>query len=193
MNQEGLRLRDVARVRYGYPEKTFITRMDGKGAVLAGIKKESSANTVEVCEAVKEELDRLLAQPAYARLGGTVVFDQSRFIRNSFRDLRNAGLWGGFFAICVLYFFLRRVFATSIVGVAIPISIMVAVTVMFFSGMTLNVISMVGLMLGVGMLVDNSIVVSENIFRLREEGVEAEGGFPDEEAGTLPWPSLHPP
>jgi HAE1 family hydrophobic/amphiphilic exporter-1 len=174
VNQEGLRLKDVARVRYGYPEKTFITRMDGKSTVLAGIKKESSANTVEVCEAIKEELDRLLAQPAYARLGGTVVFDQSQFIRNSFRDLRNAGLWGGFFAICVLYFFLRRIFATALVGVAIPISIMVAVTVMFFSGMTLNVISMVGLMLGVGMLVDNSIVVSENIFRLREQGVEAE-------------------
>ena len=172
VNQEGLRLRDVARVRYGYPEKTAITRMNGKGAVLAGIKKESSANTVAVCEAVKEELEGLLAQPAYARLGGSVVFDQSRFIRNSFRDLRNAGLWGGFFAICVLYFFLRRVFATAIVAVAIPISIMVAVTVMFFFGTTLNVISMVGLMLGVGMLVDNSIVVSENIFRLREGGMD---------------------
>lgn len=172
VNQAGLRLRDVARVRYGYPEKTAITRMDGKGAVLAGIKKESSANTVEVCETVKEELDQLLAQPAFARLGGSVVFDQSRFIRSSFRDLRNAGLWGGFFAVCVLYFFLRRVFATSIVAVAIPISIMVAVMVMFFCGTTLNVISMVGLMLGVGMLVDNSIVVSENIFRLREGGMD---------------------
>ncbi len=172
VNQEGLRLKDVARVRCGYPEKTNITRMDGKDTVLAGIKKESNANTVEVCEAVKAELDRLLAQPAYGRLGGSVVFDQSRFIRSSFRDLRNAGLWGGFFAICVLYFFLRRVFATSIVAVAIPISILVAVTVMFFWGATLNVISMVGLMLGVGMLVDNSIVVSENIFRLREAGTE---------------------
>ncbi len=172
VNQEGLRLRDVARVRYGYPEKTAITRMNGKGAVMAGIKKESSANTVEVCEAVKAEIERALAQPAYARLTGSVVFDQSRFIRNSFRDLRNAGLWGGFFAICVLYFFLRRVFATSVVAVAIPISIMVAVTVMFFCGITLNVISMVGLMLGVGMLVDNSIVVSENIFRLREKGMD---------------------
>jgi HAE1 family hydrophobic/amphiphilic exporter-1 len=172
VNQEGLRLRDVARVRYGYPEKTAITRMNGKGAVLAGIKKESNANTVEVCEAVKEELDRLLALPAYARLDGSIVFDQSRFIRNSFRDLRNAGLWGGFFAIFVLYFFLRRVFATAIVAVAIPISLMVAVTVMFFCGTTLNVISMVGLMLGVGMLVDNSIVVSENIYRLREGGMD---------------------
>jgi HAE1 family hydrophobic/amphiphilic exporter-1 len=174
LNRKGLRLRDVALVRYGYPEKTFITRMDGKSTVLAGIKKESNANTVEVCEALKEELDGLLAEPAYARLVGLVVFDQSRFILNSFRDLRNAGLWGGFFAICVLFFFLRRVLATSIVAVAIPISIMVAVTVMFFGGMTLNVISMVGLMLGVGMLVDNSIVVSENIFRLREEGVEVQ-------------------
>jgi HAE1 family hydrophobic/amphiphilic exporter-1 len=172
VNREGLRLKDVARVRYGYPEKTDITRMNGKSAVLAGIKKESSANTVEVCEAVKAELDRLLKQPAYERLGGSVVFDQSQFIRSSFRDLRNAGLWGGFFAICVLFFFLRRLYATAIVAVAIPISIMVAVTVMFFGGMTLNVISMVGLMLGVGMLVDNSIVVSENIFRLREAGVE---------------------
>lgn len=170
----GLRLKDVARVRYGYPENTFITRMDGRSTVLTGIKKESNANTVEVCEAVKGELERLLAEPGFSRLKVSVVFDQSRFILNSFRDLRNAGLWGGFFAVAVLFFFLRRVLATSLVAVAIPISIMVAVTVMFFSGMTLNVISMVGLMLGVGMLVDNSIVVSENIFRLREQGVEGQ-------------------
>jgi len=174
VNKEGLRLRDIARVRYGYPEQAFITRMDGKSAIMAGIKKESNANTVEVCEAVKEEMDRLLAEPSYSRLGFSIIFDQSQFILNSFGDLQNAGLWGGFFAICILFFFLRRVLATCIVAVAIPISIMVAVTVMFFSSMTLNVISMVGLMLGVGMLVDNSIVVSENIFRLRERGVEAE-------------------
>ena len=174
VNQKGLRLKDVARVGYGYPEEMFITRMDGKGAVMVGIKKESGANTVEICRAVKQELDRLLEQPGYTRLKGSVIFDQSRFILNSFRDLRNAGLWGGFFAVCVLYFFLRRAFATAVVAVAIPISIMGAVTVMFFCGMTLNVISMVGLMLGVGMLVDNSIVVSENIYRLRDEGVEGE-------------------
>jgi hydrophobic/amphiphilic exporter-1 (mainly G- bacteria), HAE1 family len=173
VNQQGLRLKDVARVRYGYPEQTYITRMDGKSTVLVGIKKESNANTVEVCGAVQSEMDRLLAEPSYSRLGCSVVFDQSRFIMNSFRDLRSAGLWGGFFAVCVLYFFLRRVLATCVVAVAIPISIMVAVMAMFFGLMTLNVISMVGLMLGVGMLVDNSIVVSENIFRLREQGMGA--------------------
>ena len=172
INRDGLRLRDVADVRYGYPERTSVTRMDGKSAVMAGVKRESNANTVEVCRAVKEEMERLLAEPAYARLRGSVIFDQSRFILDSFRDLRNAGLWGGFFAVGVLYFFLRRVPATAVVAVAIPVSMMAAVTVMFFSGMTLNVISMVGLMLAVGMLVDNSIVVSENIFRLREEGRE---------------------
>jgi len=92
-----------------------------------------------------------MSAPGFSRMNYSVVFDQSQFILNSFRDLRNAGLWGGTFAIIILYFFLRRALATCIVAVAIPISIMVAVMVMYFFGMTLNVISMVGLMLGVGM------------------------------------------
>ena len=172
VNREGLRLKDVAHVRYGYPEKTVITRIDGQASISVGIKKESSANTVFVCEAVKKELDRILSEPAFSRMGYSVIFDQSTFILSSFQNLRSAGLWGGLFAVFVLYFFLRRILATCLVAVAIPISIMVAVMIMYFFSMTLNVISMVGLMLGVGMLVDNSIVVSENIFRLREQGVD---------------------
>jgi HAE1 family hydrophobic/amphiphilic exporter-1 len=171
LNDRGLRLSDVARVRYGYPEQTVITRMDGRNAVVVGVKKESTANTVEVCEAVKEEMERLSAEPGYEGLRHTVIFDQSEYILNSFRDLRDSGVWGGFFAVCVLYFFLRRVLPTLVVTVAIPVSLLMAVTVMYFAGLTLNVVSMVGLMLGVGMLVDNSIVVSENILRLREQGL----------------------
>ncbi len=172
VNREGLRLMDVARIRFMPPEQRLITRMDGRDSIIVGIKKESEANTVEVCTAVKEEMARLLREPAFSWLRYNVIFDQSRFILDSFSDLRDAGLWGGFFAVCVLYFFLRKATATALVAVSIPISIMVAVTVMFFGSMTLNVISMVGLMLGVGMLVDNSIVVSENIFRLREKGMD---------------------
>ncbi len=172
VNREGLRLKDVADIRYGYPEKGSITRMNGQTAISMGIKKESNANTVQVCEAVRKELDRVLDAPSFSRIQYSLFFDQSTFILNSFHSLRDAGLWGGFFAVFVLFFFLRRFLATALVAVAIPISIMVAVMIMYFASMTLNVISMVGLMLGVGMLVDNSIVVSENIFRLREKGLD---------------------
>jgi len=171
INNKGLRLKDVAMVRYGYPEQVMITRMDGRASISVGIKKESGANTVEVCETVRAEMELLTAGPILSEIHYTVIFDQAEFIMNSFRDLRNAGLWGGIFAVLVLYFFLRRALATMVVAVAIPISIVVAVIVMYFCNMTMNVVSMVGLMLGVGMLVDNSIVVSENIFRLRDKGM----------------------
>jgi len=171
VNERGLRLGDVARVEYGYPEQTVITRMDGRNAVAVGIKKESTANTVEVCRAVLKEMEKISREPAYSGLRTTTIFDQSEYILNSFKDLRDSGVWGGFFAVCVLYFFLRRILPTLVVMLSIPVSILVAVMVMYFLGMTLNIVSMVGLMLGVGMLVDDSIVVSENIMRLRELGV----------------------
>ncbi|MEW6440484.1 MAG: efflux RND transporter permease subunit [bacterium] len=170
VNERGLRLGDIAKVDYGYPEQSVITRMDGRNSVMVGIKKESTANTVEVCRSVLEEMKRISQEPGYAGFRYTTIFDQSEYILSSFMDLRDAGMWGGFFAVCVLFFFLRRVLPTLVVTLSIPVSILVAVTVMYFFGMTLNVVSMVGLMLGVGMLVDDSIVVSENIMRLRELG-----------------------
>jgi HAE1 family hydrophobic/amphiphilic exporter-1 len=172
VNERGLRLGDIAKIDYGYPEQTVLTRMDGRNAVAVGIKKESTANTVEVCRAVLKEMESISRGSGYSGFRYSTIFDQSEYILNSFKDLRDSGMWGGLFAVCVLFFFLRRVLPTLVVTLAIPVSILVAVMIMYFLGMTLNVVSMVGLMLGVGMLVDDSIVVSENIMRLRDLGVD---------------------
>lgn len=106
--------------------------------------------------------------PAEAEL--TIISDQSRFIRNSIREVQTTAIIGGFLALMVLFFFLRELKATTIIGVAIPISVIATFIPMFMQGISLNIMSLGGLALGIGMLVDNSIVVLESIFRCQEEG-----------------------
>ncbi len=171
----GLRLGDVAEVRYDYPDQEFVTFMDGHPSVAIGVFKESRANTVDVCAHVRRTLAEFKEERGLEDLHYSIAFDQSTYILNSFEGLKNAGKIGSLLAIIVLFYFLRRVRGTLIVACAIPVSILVAVTIMFFANMTLNIVSMVGLMLAVGMLVDNSIVVSENIFRYRDLGADRRG------------------
>lgn len=177
INERGLRLGDVADVAYRKPTSRRRARLDGQDAVGMVIRKESNANTVEVTAAVRETLDELTRDPRWPGLTYHVFFEQSSWILGSLKALGNAGMWGGLFAMGVLFFFLRRYRTTFIIAASIPASILVTFTAMYFINssyqiLSLNIVSLMGLMLGIGMLVDNAVVVLENILRLRRQGVE---------------------
>jgi HAE1 family hydrophobic/amphiphilic exporter-1 len=167
-----IRLKDVAEVKYDVPEKRWGQKVDGKKGITIGIFKESTANTVELCRNVKTMFDEELSKdPALAGFKTQFLFNQGDFIEESIDNLLTTALWGGAFAFLVLYFFLRRFRMTTIVTIAIPFSVLISLTVIYFIGWTLNIIIMMGLMISIGMVVDNSIVVLENIYRKRSEGV----------------------
>lgn len=164
-----VRLRDVARVWMGAKEREEITRVNGHESVEIAIYKEGDANAVTVSGLLQERLDQWRRKlPQGQRI--EVLFDQSEFIRQSLNEVRDAALMGGLLAILVLFAFLRDVRSTLIIAVAIPVSIVATFMFMYRLGISLNVMSLGGLTLGIGMLVDNSIVVLESIFRKRQEG-----------------------
>ncbi len=214
------KVKDVATVTRGERERETVVHINGQEAVELEIFKWGDANTVQVCnmlkdmfefereptliEKLREKARELLKKsleppegvempegggqvaymkmaqemaaaatlrsrlPEYARL--TLVSDQSRFIVASIKEVQNTAIMGGFLALVILYFFLREIRSTVIIGVAIPISVVATFIPMFMQDVTLNIMSLGGLALGVGMLVDNSIVVLESIFRCSEEG-----------------------
>ncbi len=164
-------LRDVAQVSDGVEEVTTITRINGKSGVRVGINKQSGANTVEVAEGIKREIERLAKD--YPDIEIVTIIDTSEYIENAIRNVRNSAVIGGLLAILVLLFFLRSERSTLVIATAIPISIMATFALIYFTGYTLNIMTFGGLALGVGMLVDNAIVVLENIYRKREEGADA--------------------
>ncbi|MGA7616484.1 MAG: efflux RND transporter permease subunit [Thermoanaerobaculia bacterium] len=166
----GLRLGDVADVRYDEPPIDYGRHLDGKYAIALNVYKESTANTVDVVRAVMNVIENDIGSDPL--LKGIKLFtwnDQAEQITGGIRGLTQSGFIGGLLAVLVLYFFLRRFSATLIVSLSIPFSIIAAIGVMYFLGKTLNVLSMMGLMLGVGMLVDNAIVVLESIDRRQRE------------------------
>ncbi|MFQ5750569.1 MAG: efflux RND transporter permease subunit, partial [bacterium] len=162
-------LRDIANVIEGYKERKAITRIDGQEAVEIAIYKEGDANTVSVASAVKKNLNRInKLLPTGAEL--KTVYDQSIFIENAVNEVVNNAIVGGILAFFVLYFFLRNIWSTVIICLAIPISVIATFNLMFGGNITLNIMSLGGIALGIGMLVDNSVVVLESIFRHREKG-----------------------
>jgi len=166
-----IRLGDVADVVYDVPERRWRQFINGKRAVTMGIFKESMANTVELTDEIIRVFDEQIKKdPKLSGFNVEILFNQGEFIKESIDNLQNAAMWGGIFAFAVLYFFLRRFRMTLIVNLAIPLSILITITVLYFSGWTLNLITMMGLMISVGMVVDNSIVVLENIYTKRTEG-----------------------
>ena len=167
-----VKIGDVATVERGHKKREVITRFGGREAVELAIYKEGDANTVKVARALQA---RLAAVSGELPEGIEVVtgVDQSRFIEASIREVLNNALVGGFFAILMLLFFLKDFRSTLIIGVSIPISIVATFFMMYQTGTTLNIMSLGGLALGVGMLVDNAIVVLESIFRRREQGASA--------------------
>ncbi|MEJ2052783.1 MAG: efflux RND transporter permease subunit [Calditrichaceae bacterium] len=165
-------LKDIARVEYDVPEENWTQRHDGKPAIQLGIYKESMANTVALCKSVEDKFDNEFKKdPRLSMMHIEILFNQGDFINESIDNLKNAAFWGGIFAFLVIYFFLRRFRMSVLLNLAIPLSIMVSMTVLYFIGWTMNLITMVGLMISIGMVVDNSIVVLENIYRKRSEGM----------------------
>ncbi|MDH3337261.1 MAG: efflux RND transporter permease subunit [Gammaproteobacteria bacterium] len=162
-------LRDVATVNRGYKEREAITRVRGRESVELAIYKEGDANTVQVARRIAARLERVNESlPDDIEL--TTIYDQSKFISSSVDDVRNAAIFGGIIAIIVLYGFLRDSRATTITGIAIPVSVIGTFMLMYLNDISLNIMSLGGIALAVGMLVDNSIVVLENIVRKREHG-----------------------
>ncbi len=164
-----VRVEDVATVTRGHRDRVEITRSGGREAVEIALHREGSANTIAVAAAVREELATLESEmPPGLRL--TVLTDQSRYIAEAVGRVWSAAILGGILAIFVLFFFLRDPVATGIIAITMPISVLATFLPMHRAGVTLNIMSLGGLALGVGMLVDNSIVVLEAIDRRRREG-----------------------
>ncbi|MBU8870112.1 MAG: efflux RND transporter permease subunit [Gemmatimonadales bacterium] len=181
-NIEGrtIRLGDVAGIFRTHKERTTVTHISGHESVEIAVFKEGDANIVEMARRVCGHLDRLQDQlPDKMKL--EILFDQSVFIAQAVQEVRNNALLGGILAVLVLFVFLKDFRSTLIIGVAIPISIVATFILMLTQGVSLNVMSLGGLALGVGMLVDNSIVVLEAIHRRREAG----GKSGDSEAAAL--------
>ena len=168
------RLKDVADVEYRGEDGTSRHTIDGKHGVFISVRRESEANTIDVCEAVKAEVARTLEEPLFEGTELFVFSDHGETIRNAISKLREAGIQGGGLAILVLFLFLRRIRPTLIVALAIPVSLTPALIFMYFWGMTLNLVTLTSMIICVGMLVDNSIVVMENIARYTMMGYSPE-------------------
>ncbi len=167
------KLSDVATVSYRTAKEYFELRRDGVTAIMMGVWKESMANTVEISETVERVLtEELPRQAGLAGIDFQVYLNQGKHILEAIGNIEQTCLWGGLFAVLILLFFLRSWKMTGIITLAIPLSLMITVVVMYFTGWTLNLITMMGMMISIGLVVDNSIVVVENIFRLRQEGVD---------------------
>ncbi len=167
-----VKIGDVAAVRRGQKKREVVTRFGGREAVELAIYKEGDANTVQVARAVAARLEGVKEELPEGIEVETGV-DQSAFIQASIREVLQNALVGGLFAILVLLFFLKDPRSTLIIGVSIPISVVATFFLMYRTGTTLNIMSLGGLALGVGMLVDNAIVVLEAIFKRREAGAGA--------------------
>ena len=162
-------LRDVATVTRGYKEREAITRVNGQESVELAIYKEGDANTVQVANRVERRLETI-RESLPEELELVKIYDQSEFISAAIQQVTSAAIFGGILAIMVLYGFLQDSRATTIIAVAIPVSVIGTFLLMYSNDVSLNIMSLGGVALAVGMLVDNAIVVLENIVRKREQG-----------------------
>jgi len=166
-----VRLKDIAQIKYEEPERRYSVRVNGRPAVAAVVFKAGEANTVEVSRRIRKVFEELKQNPRLSSSFLEVIFNQGEVIEDSLGNLRNGGLLGAMLASLVLFIFLRRIRLTAIITLSIPLSTLMALTVMFFAGESLNIITILALVIAVGMLVDNSIVVAENIQRMHKEGL----------------------
>ncbi len=160
----------IADVSDTYEKLSRIVRVNGERGLRAGIRKQADANTVEVAKQVLKEIEA--ANAAYPQIHIVPVINQGNFIERSISNVAQSVLYGGGLAVLVLLFFLRNLRSTLVISLAVPISVVATFALIYFGGFTLNLMTLGGLALGVGMMVDSSIVVLENIFRRREENQE---------------------
>ena len=165
-----VKIKDIATVKDYYLEPTGFSRTNYTSAVTLYIQKESTANTIRVTDGISEELNKII--PRLSReLKLVTVFNQGDFIRSSIKTVKISLVFGGLLAIFVLLVFLKSLRATAIVGVSIPCCVMITFVFMYLGGLSLNIMTLSGLALGVGMIVDSSVVVLENVFQKREKGM----------------------
>ncbi|TXK64456.1 efflux RND transporter permease subunit [Alkalisalibacterium limincola] len=165
----GMRLGEIADVRLQGSRLDYRRRLEGRTAIGIDLWKERDANLVEVARSVHAELAVIGAQPDFQGIEFITIQDQASGVTSSLTDLAKAGALGSALAILVLFFFLRHWMSTLMVAVAIPICFVITLGAMYFFGTTLNIISMMGLLLAIGLLVDNAVVVVESIYQKREK------------------------
>ncbi|WP_461207413.1 efflux RND transporter permease subunit [Clostridium sp. DL1XJH146] len=164
-------IEDVADIEIINASENSYAKVNGEDSIMISIQKQNNAVTTEVAHAVEDEIAKILDE--YEGSESVMLMNQAEYIDMSIKSITNNLLYGALLAIIVLILFLRDLKPTFIIALAIPISVMTAFIMMYFAGISLNIISMGGLALGIGMLVDNSIVVIENIYRMRNDGVGA--------------------
>ncbi|MFI5359211.1 MAG: efflux RND transporter permease subunit [Halanaerobiales bacterium] len=162
-------LKDIAEVKDTYKEVTSISRLNGKESIGITIQKQADANTVMVSRRVNAELKKIMEE-SELDLEIVPIMDQAEYIELAIGNVGNNAIVGGLLAVLILLIFLKNIRSTIIIAVSIPVSIITTFLLMYFSNLTINLMTLGGLALGVGMLVDNSIVVLENIYRYRSEG-----------------------
>ncbi len=164
-----IRLRDIASVEDTYRRITRVARINDLPGIRMAIFKQSGENTVKIVESIYKELRRL--EEDYPQFKFVPIRDSAKYIRDAINNVASTALYGGLLAIFVLLFFLVNLRSTLVIAFSIPISIIATFILIYFNGFTLNVMSLGGLALGIGMMVDSSIVVLENIYRLRGRGI----------------------
>jgi HAE1 family hydrophobic/amphiphilic exporter-1 len=160
-----IRLRDIATINYQHPELTYGRHLNRRYAVGVDIYKEAGANLVDVTDRIIAEIQLIKQLPEMDGISIYYMDNQAEGVTSSLSEIFKSGLIGGCLAVLVLFFFLRRLSTTFIVALAVPLSLLITLTFMYFTGISLNILSMMGLMLAIGMLVDNAVVVTESIHR----------------------------
>lgn len=163
-----IKLSEVADINLKVKELQSINRVNGNSSIGFSVTKQTDFNTVQVSQAVKEEMLKIGEEEDLLHI--ISVYDASQFINNSIGNVATSGLVGGTLAVIIIYLFLRNVGSTFVIGISIPVSVIATFFMMYSAGVTLNLMTLGGLALGIGMLVDNSIVVLENIYRFRDMG-----------------------
>jgi HAE1 family hydrophobic/amphiphilic exporter-1 len=166
-----IRIKDVAQVSFGHKDRDSINRLDGKEAIEIAIYKEGDANTVEVAKNIQQALKKMKKDlPKNSQLN--IINDQSLFISDAIGNVVNAAIIGGFLAVLIIYLFLGDILATMVIATLIPVSVVAGFFLMYQAGVSFNIMSLGGIALAIGLLVDNGIVVLENIASKRKQGLD---------------------
>ncbi|MEN6577195.1 MAG: efflux RND transporter permease subunit [Phycisphaerales bacterium] len=171
-----IQLKEIASVADSWQKITRIVRVNGEPGIRLAVSKQSGKNTVDVARGALAELERINRDIPQIRI--IPIIDTSDYIKNAIRNVGTSAVYGGVLAVAILLVFLRNIRSTVIIATAIPVSIIATFALLYFSNLTLNIMTLGGLALGIGMLVDNAIVVLENIYRIHE------GGEPIEQAAV---------
>jgi len=164
-------LRDLADVYEGYRDESSIVYVNGQSAVTLSVQKQSGKNSVQTANELRSRLDRITRElPSDIKI--TELYNSTDIVENSLNQVTSTAFFGAFLAVFTLFLFLRSLKPTLIIGLSIPISVIITMLLMYFWGLTLNLMTMAGLVLGIGMLIDNSIVILENIYQYREKGAK---------------------